>query len=171
MRIFVFLLFSFLSLSAGAPSFDASKAAFVSGEGKGGVFYIFTDPDCPFCESLDRQLSKSEKSIKDIKLYTFLYPLEGLHPRSKRKCEYILSFPKEKRREVFRRVIGDTRVPVDFRSGVEEKISLLEMREIARGLGVNGTPQIFDIDGKEVKPSRFLRYIKSLSKRKKNEKL
>lgn len=37
---------------------------------------VFADPKCPFCRELEEQLAK----LDDITVYTFLYPLEEIHP-------------------------------------------------------------------------------------------
>lgn len=37
---------------------------------------VFADPKCPFCQELEEQLAK----LDDITVYTFLYPLEEVHP-------------------------------------------------------------------------------------------
>lgn len=47
---------------------------------------VFSDPDCPYCKRLeDRELSK----IDNVTVYTFLYPLEQLHPDAGRKATAI----------------------------------------------------------------------------------
>jgi thiol:disulfide interchange protein DsbC len=47
---------------------------------------IFSDPDCPFCKKLERD---TLKSMQDVTLYVFLYPLTELHPDSSRKASLI----------------------------------------------------------------------------------
>jgi thiol:disulfide interchange protein DsbC len=42
---------------------------------------VFMDPDCPYCRQLESALDK----LTDATIYTFLMPLEGLHPDAKRK--------------------------------------------------------------------------------------
>jgi thiol:disulfide interchange protein DsbC len=37
---------------------------------------IFSDADCPFCRKLEPELDK----LTNVTIYTFLYPIEGLHP-------------------------------------------------------------------------------------------
>lgn len=47
---------------------------------------VFSDPDCPFCKRLEqRELA----GITDITVYTFLYPLEQLHPDAANKSKAI----------------------------------------------------------------------------------
>lgn len=55
------------------------KDAIVSVHGKGQRrLAVFLDPDCPYCRALEPQLGK----LNDVTVYTFLYPLTGLHPGS-----------------------------------------------------------------------------------------
>lgn len=55
------------------PIQDAIKT--VRGKGE-RVMYVFSDPECPFCKKLEPELAK----IENVTIYTFLFPLEGLHP-------------------------------------------------------------------------------------------
>lgn len=46
---------------------------------------VFSDPDCPFCKQLEKEL----ESVSNVTIYTFLLPLTELHPDSLRKAELI----------------------------------------------------------------------------------
>jgi thiol:disulfide interchange protein DsbC len=37
---------------------------------------VFSDADCPYCRKLEPELEK----LSNVTIYTFLYPIEGLHP-------------------------------------------------------------------------------------------
>lgn len=39
---------------------------------------IFSDADCPYCRKLEPELEK----LTNVTIYTFLYPIEGLHPNA-----------------------------------------------------------------------------------------
>ncbi|HKR46167.1 MAG TPA: DsbC family protein [Paraburkholderia sp.] len=43
---------------------------------------VFADPDCPYCQQFEQTL----KGIDNITVYTFLYPLEGVHPEARTKA-------------------------------------------------------------------------------------
>src|SRR5574340_436871 len=45
------------------------------------VLAVFSDPDCPYCRRLESELDK----LDNVTLYTFPYPLEGLHPEARDK--------------------------------------------------------------------------------------
>jgi thiol:disulfide interchange protein DsbC len=50
---------------------------------------IFSDADCPFCA----QLEKTLKNVDDVTIYTFLYPIDQLHPDAARKSKIIWCAP------------------------------------------------------------------------------
>lgn len=43
---------------------------------------VFSDPDCPFCRQLEYELEK----IDNVTIYTFLYPIDSLHPKAREKA-------------------------------------------------------------------------------------
>jgi thiol:disulfide interchange protein DsbC len=50
---------------------------------------IFSDADCPYCARLEKEL----KSIDNVTIYTFLYPIDQLHPDAARKSKIIWCAP------------------------------------------------------------------------------
>lgn len=48
-------------------------------------FAMFSDADCPFC----RQLESDIKRLDDVTIYTFLFPIDQLHPDAGRKSALI----------------------------------------------------------------------------------
>lgn len=46
---------------------------------------VFSDPDCPFCARLEKTL----KDIDNTTVYTFLFPIDKLHPDAARKARMI----------------------------------------------------------------------------------
>jgi thiol:disulfide interchange protein DsbC len=50
---------------------------------------VFSDADCPFCARLEKEL----KDVNDITIYTFLYPIDQLHPDAARKSKIIWCAP------------------------------------------------------------------------------
>jgi len=46
---------------------------------------IFSDADCPYCARLEQEL----KSVDNVTIYTFLFPIDQLHPDSARKSRMI----------------------------------------------------------------------------------
>jgi thiol:disulfide interchange protein DsbC len=50
---------------------------------------IFADADCPFCKRLEGDIKK----LDDVTIYTFLFPLDQLHPDASRKSAIIWCAP------------------------------------------------------------------------------
>ena len=46
---------------------------------------VFSDADCPFCAKLESEL----KGVDNVTIYTFLFPIDSLHPDSARKSKMI----------------------------------------------------------------------------------
>ena len=46
---------------------------------------VFTDPDCPYCQRLERELTK----VSNVTLYIFLLPIPQLHPDAQRKARAV----------------------------------------------------------------------------------
>ncbi len=50
---------------------------------------VFSDADCPFCARLEEAL----KDVNNVTIYTFLYPIDQLHPDAARKSKLIWCAP------------------------------------------------------------------------------
>ena len=64
------------------PLADAIKT--VRGDGS-RTMAVFSDPDCPYCRKLEQELVK----LDNVTIYTFLFPLDGLHPEASKKAKLI----------------------------------------------------------------------------------
>lgn len=53
------------------------------------TLYVFSDADCPFCAKLEQEL----KAVDNVTIYTFLYPIDQLHPDAARKSRLIWCAP------------------------------------------------------------------------------
>jgi len=99
---------------------------------------IFSDADCPFCARLENEL----KSIDNVTIYTFLYPIDQLHPDSARKSKMIWCAPdKVKAWDAF------------FASGTLPQNSgdcdnpLTATHELGQKMRVSATPTLVFADG------------------------
>ncbi|MFQ5356388.1 MAG: DsbC family protein [Mariprofundaceae bacterium] len=113
--------------------------AIVSGDPKGSPVAIFTDPDCPYC----KQLEKDIINAKGLKIYTFLYPIKQLHPDARAKAETIWCSKDQAgaMRDMMAR--GKTLDALTCENPVDEIITL------AGTLGIRGTPTIIAGDGRK----------------------
>lgn len=118
------------------PLSDAIKT--VKGDGSRKL-YVFSDPDCPFCQRLERE---TMPKLDNVTIYTFLYPLEELHPDAKRKAETI--WCAKDRAKAWDDFMKSGKLPdqvTQCDNPVERNIRL------GGSLGINGTPTIIMGDG------------------------
>jgi len=103
---------------------------------------VFSDVDCPYCKRLERnELS----NITDVTIYTFLYPIEQLHPDAANKSKLIWCAKDRVKawedwilRDQLASSAGSCEVPL-------EKVG-----ELARKIGVTSTPTLIFSDGKRM---------------------
>jgi len=130
------------------------KNAIISGDANGLPVAIFTDPECPYCKKLESEL----KNVKGIKVYTFLYPLESLHPQARAKAESIWC-AKNQHEALVSVMLENKALPkATCQTPVADNIAL------AKGLGITGTPTMIAGDGRKyagVKtPAQLLAWLK-----------
>ncbi|MEO1767690.1 DsbC family protein [Thiobacter aerophilum] len=118
------------------PLADAIKT--VKGDGS-RTLYVFSDPDCPFCQRLERE---TMPKLDNVTIYTFLYPLEGLHPDAKRKAEAI--WCAKDRAKAWGAFMTSGKLP-DEKTQCDSPVA----RNVRLGssLGISGTPTIILGDG------------------------
>ncbi len=113
----------------------------VKGNGKRKVA-VFSDVDCPFCKRLEQnELS----NITDVTIYTFLYPLEQLHPNAAAKSKLI--WCAEDREAAWNNWIFNNKLP---KTAGECDVPLEEVGKLAGKMGVTSTPTLIFADGKRV---------------------
>lgn len=123
---------------ADLPLENAIKTVRGTGERK---LAVFSDPDCPYCQQLEGQLDK----LKDVTIYTFLYPIEGLHPEASSKAEEI--WCAKDRSAAWKKYMSTNKLPPKPQacdSPIAKNI------ELANRAGVQGTPFIFFGNGSKV---------------------
>ncbi|OZA29883.1 MAG: thiol:disulfide interchange protein [Hydrogenophilales bacterium 17-64-11] len=102
---------------------------------------VFSDVDCPYCRKFEAELAK----VDNITVYTFLYPIEGLHPKAVQISKQIWCAPD--RNKAWDEYIANGSVPKN-----DGKCSNPVDATIALGskLRVEGTPTIFFENGQRV---------------------
>lgn len=123
------------------PLSDAFKR--VKGNGERALA-VFTDPDCPYCKQLERQLEK----LDNVTIYTFLYPIESLHPDAAEKAEAVWCAGDDAARNKawYDLMVGGVK-PAPAKpcaNPVDRNVNL------AAKLGVRGTPTLFAADGRRL---------------------
>lgn len=125
--------------------------AIVSGDPKGLEMAVFTDPDCPYC----RQLEKNIKGIKGVKIYTFLFPLTQLHPDAARKAEAIWC-SKDQHAAMEGVMVDDKSI-----KGGGCTTPIADIAQLAAKLGIQGTPTLIARDGRKRSGAMSIETIKA----------
>jgi len=116
-------------------------------------FAVFSDPDCPYCKTLEQGMEKF--GITDYTAYVFLFPLKEIHPEATAKAESIWC-AKDRNEAWLNWMIKGTsaeKATCDNPLAANEKL--------ADELGVNGTPTIYLNDGKQTQsPQELIKAIK-----------
>ena len=64
--------------------------AFKRVKGNGSrTLYLFSDADCPFCHRLEQEM----RGLDNVTIYTFLFPIDQLHPDAARKSKILWCAP------------------------------------------------------------------------------
>ena len=139
-----------------SPLAYKEKANFTFGSGK-EEYYLFTDPECPFCKKFEEILLKSGLQ-KRVKIHYFLYPLP-MHKNAVAMSSYILS-QKDKHKAVENIMLKNSKEYT--KTVVTEKITKIikENKRVAKELGVRGTPKLLKPDGTRVDTQEFFRINK-----------
>ena len=103
---------------------------------------VFSDVDCPYCKQLER---KELTNIDDVTIYTFLYPIQQLHPDAAAKSKSIWCSPN--RVKAWNDWILNDQLPT---STGNCEVPLEKVGELARRAGIVSTPTLIFADGKRV---------------------
>jgi thiol:disulfide interchange protein DsbC len=120
------------------PLTNAIKTVKGKGERK---LVLFSDVDCPYCRKFEAELAK----LDNLTVYTFLYPIESLHPKAVQTSKQIWCAPD--RNKAWDEYINKGSVPANdgkCDNYVDETIAL------GNKLNVSGTPTIFFANGVRV---------------------
>ncbi|CAG0972209.1 putative thiol:disulfide interchange protein DsbC [Methylophilaceae bacterium] len=103
---------------------------------------VFSDPDCPFCKRLEQ---KELINMTDITVYTFLYPLEQLHPDAANKSKAIWCAP-DRAKAWMDWVLNNQLV----KGSTSCETPIDSLAELGKKLGVASTPTLIFADGKRM---------------------
>lgn len=116
-------------------------------------FAVFSDPDCPFCKTLEQGLDKL--AVTDYTAYVFLFPLTELHPDAANKAESIWCAKDKKEAWLNTMVKGNAPEKATCKNPIAEN------EKLADELGVAGTPTIYLNNGKQTQsPQELVQAIK-----------
>lgn len=103
---------------------------------------VFSDPDCPFCKRLEQ---KELAGITDITVYTFLYPLDKLHPDAANKAKAIWC-SADRSKSWMDWVLNNKLV----KGSTNCDNPVESLAKLGQELGVTSTPTLIFADGKRM---------------------
>lgn len=118
------------------PLHDAIKS--VHGKGQRELI-VFSDPDCPYCKRLEKELEKLDNAT----IYTFPFPLDSLHPDAAQKAKSI--WCSKNREKAWHEALVDDKQPQakhDCDNPIARNVQL------GQKLNINGTPTLISSDGR-----------------------
>lgn len=126
------------------------KEAFTYGKGT-EEYFLFTDPECPYCKKFESYLPQIQDKVK---IRVFYYPLES-HENAKDLSLYVMS-----QKTAAQKIEAMFNASENVENAKNAKYSQVELAklekkldeqmQIATNLNVQGTPTIFDKDGKSI---------------------
>ncbi len=103
---------------------------------------VFSDVDCPYCKRLERN---ELVNITDVTIYTFLYPIEQLHPDAANKSKLI--WCAADRVKAWQDWILKDQLPS---TAGNCEVPLEKVGQLARKANVSSTPTLIFADGKRM---------------------
>jgi len=104
---------------------------------------IFTDPDCPYCKQLEKELT----NVTDVTVYIFLLPLTQLHPDASREATAI--WCSKDRVKAWDDFMQSGKEPGEGKAA-ECTTPIADIAKLAQQLNISGTPGIVFSNGKLV---------------------
>ena len=109
----------------------------VKGDGSRKLI-IFSDADCPFCHRLENEM----KGLDNVTIYTFLFPIDQLHPDAARKSKQIWCAPdKVKAWDAF---FASGKLP-ENKGDCGDPVA--KTQALGNSLKINATPTLIFADG------------------------
>jgi thiol:disulfide interchange protein DsbC len=103
---------------------------------------IFTDPDCPYCKQLEKEL----EAVSDITVYVFLFPLQQLHPDAPRKARAIWCAPDQAK--AWDELMLNGKQPPE--PATDCRTPLADIAKLAAELNIHGTPGLVFGNGRVI---------------------
>jgi thiol:disulfide interchange protein DsbC len=101
---------------------------------------VFSDPNCPYCKQFETTL----KSVDNVTVYTFLYPV--LSPDSTAKSKSI--WCSTDRAKAWESWMQDHQAPTA--AGTCDTAAIDKNLALGRAMNVEGTPTVFLADGRRL---------------------
>lgn len=113
--------------------------AFKRAKGDGSrTIYLFSDADCPFCHRLEKEM----QGLDNVTIYTFLFPIDQLHPDSARKSRILWCAPD--RAKAWDAYFASGKLP-DNKGDCGDPVA--KTQALGASLHINATPTLIFADG------------------------
>lgn len=112
----------------------------VKGNGKRKLV-VFSDADCPFCKRLEKSLLE----VTDVTVYTFLYPIDKLHPQANERSRRV--WCSSDRLKAWKDWMLEGKSPT---AGADCDNPVGKVAALGEKLRVNGTPTLVFASGRTV---------------------
>lgn len=126
----------------------------VKGNGE-RTLYIFSDPDCPYCQKLEHELLQ----VDNVTLYLFLDPITSLHPNSGTIAQQI--WCSKDQYQAWQDYLLNKKAPV---KAINCKTPIEKNIQLAKTIAINGTPTFFLQDGSRISGARSASDLETLLK-------
>ena len=103
---------------------------------------VFADPLCPYC----RQLEEEMKGVTNVTIYTFLFPLEAIHPGASVKAVAI--WCSKDRSAAWSKWMLQKTDPGDVRC---TGAPIDKLQALGQKIRIDSTPTLFTADGKRTR--------------------
>jgi thiol:disulfide interchange protein DsbC len=103
---------------------------------------VFADPFCPYCKQLEEEM----KGLTNVTVYTFLYPIETLHPGASLKSVQI--WCSKDRSAAWSKWMLQKVEPGDVRC---KGAPVDQLQKLGDKLHIDSTPTLFTVDGKRTR--------------------
>jgi thiol:disulfide interchange protein DsbC len=109
----------------------------VKGDGSRKIA-LFSDADCPFCARIEKEI----QGMDNVTIYTFLFPIDSLHPASAQKSRQIWCAPD--RAKAWDDWFANNKLP-DNKGDCANPVA--ENQALGNKLKINATPTLVFADG------------------------
>ncbi len=113
----------------------------VRGDGKRSLV-LFSDPDCPFCKRIEQSLQQMD----NVTIYTFLTPIDELHPDATRKSKAI--WCSEDRLKTWNGVMRNGETAPELKPLCN--VPMAEWKKLQKQFKVHATPTLLFPNGKVI---------------------
>ncbi len=109
----------------------------VKGDGSRRIA-LFSDPDCPFCARIEKEFA----GMDNVTIYTFLFPIDALHPAAAQKSRQI--WCASDRLKAWDEWFATNKLP-DNKGECANPVA--ELQALGAKLKINATPTLIFADG------------------------